>query len=135
VDAQQAHDLVHRDALEAWPHVVALIESGRDDLMAGMLLEDVVYSDQLPALIDAIEMQAKRSVRFRRCLLTSGPALGGKGGPEMDRIFKLIDEAEAELATVVEFDEESELRSVWNTIRPLLTRKIVIFKRRQRSGD
>lgn len=130
----ELHDLVHRDPVSAWPHVVRAIEHGRYD-GTYPLLEDVIYSDQLPELIDKIEEAARRSSSFRRHLMDIGPGLGGKGGPEMERIFILVRNAEAEFAVVVEFDDESELKSLrrWpSTIPAAIRGKTVIFKRRGR---
>lgn len=137
MDAEQLHRLVHRDPLAAWPHVVALIETGHHADEQLRLLEDLVYSDQLAELIDGIEEQARRSKHFRLALLTCGDALGGRGGPEMDRIFKVIADAEAELATVIELDREREIRSPHAanaSLRAALHGKILIYRRR-RSND
>lgn len=138
MDAAELHDLVHRDAAAAWPHVVELIETGAQTNDVLTLLEDVVYSDQLPELIDEIEAQARKSQKLRLALLTCGPALGGRGGPEMDRISKLIQSAEDELATVYWFNDESELRSLSSFRKSLpatLQGKHVIFKRRSKSDE
>jgi len=54
----------------------------------------------------------------------------------MERIFKLMQDAEAELATVVEFADERELRSVRSlgrTLRVMVGRKILIYKRKPRT--
>lgn len=130
----ELHDLVLRDPVSAWPHVARVIEHGRHDGRYP-LLEDAIYSDQLPELIDEIEEAARRSSSFRRHLMDIGPFLGGKGGPEMERIFILVRNAEAEFAVVVEFDDESELKSLrrWaSTIPAAIRGKTVIFKRRGR---
>ena len=95
-----------------------------------------MYSEELPELIDRIEEQARRSKRFRFALLSCGDELGGRGGPEMERIFKLMQDAEAELATVVEFEDERELRSLHSlgrTLRAMVGRKILIYKRKPRT--
>lgn len=76
--------------------VVALIEADGHWESQATLLEDLVYSEQLPRLIDSIEELAQQSERFRRALVSSRDALGGRGGPEVERIFKLIDDAEWE---------------------------------------
>lgn len=107
VHLKELHDLVHRDPVAAWPEVVRVIERGRYDLDYP-LLEDVIYSDHLPELIDQIETAARKSKRFRRHPMDIGPGLGGKGGPGMERIFSLVGCAEAEFAVVVEFDHESD---------------------------
>ncbi len=99
----QVHELVHRDPVTAWPHVIALIERDGPKAHELGLLADLVYSHELPELIDRIEEEARRSKPFRYALLDCGDVLGGRGGPEMDRIFKLMQDAEDELATVVEF--------------------------------
>lgn len=126
----ELHELVHRDPVAAWPHVADLIDAGPDHAHL-LLLEDVIYSEQLPQLIEAIELRAAQSRRFREALLWCGDALGGKGGPEMERIFRIIEDAERELATVIEFDDESELHRPVNVLRGMLPGKRVIFKRRQ----
>jgi hypothetical protein len=131
----ELHKLVHRDPLAAWPHVVESIEAGREGDKHYLLVEDLVYSNALPALIDQIEAQAGRSERFRLALLNAAASLGGRGGAEMDRIWRLIDAAEAELATVIEFDDESELqslRALWETTKAAPHNKMVIFRRRDR---
>lgn len=138
MDREQLHQLVHRDPIAAWPDIVTLIDAGQSGLDSRELLEDLIYSDRLPDLIDQIEEQARRSKRFRLALLDSGPALGGRGGPEIERIFKLIDEAEAELATVVEFEYETEIRSphaLVHRARAILSGKQLIFKRRRHPND
>lgn len=73
---------------------------------------------------------AARSQRFREALLWCGDALGGKGDPEMDRIFKLIADAEAELATVVEFDDEADLRRLRGVLPMVRGGKMIIYRRR-----
>jgi hypothetical protein len=139
------HELVHKEPLAAWPHVVSLIEAGQESdeqtLLVSdeqtLLVEDLVYSNALPALIDQIEEQAGRSKRFRFALLNAAASLGGRGGPEMDRIWKLIDAAEAELATVIEFDDESELqssRALRETMKAAPHNKMLIIRRRARQS-
>jgi len=135
---EAVHDLAHRDPIAAWPHVVDLIETDWRRAQELDLLTDLVYSEELPALIALIEQQAKRSKEFRRALLDSGPTFGGRGGPEMDRIFKLVGDAEEELATVVYFDDERELRSVRVFLRTLsasVRGKALICRRRRTPGD
>ncbi len=130
------HELVHRDPIAAWPHVIALIEADGAKADELDLLADLVYSHKLPELIDRIEEQARRSKPFRYALLDCGDELGGRGGPEMDRIFKLLREAEAELATVVEYEDERELRSLRSlgrTVRAMVGGKMLIFKRKRQT--
>jgi len=136
VKPDQVHELVHRDPITAWPHVIALVEADGAKAHELGLLADLVYSEELPELIDRIEEQARRSKRFRFALLSCGDELGGRGGPEMERIFKLVQDAEAELATVVNYEDERELRSVRSlgrTLRAMIGRKILIYKRKPRT--
>ncbi len=53
----QVHELVHRDPVTAWPHVIALIERDGPKAHELGLLADLVYSEELPELIDRIEEQ------------------------------------------------------------------------------
>ncbi len=54
----------------------------------------------------------------------------------MERIFKLVQDAEAELATVVKYEDERELRSLRSlgrTLRAMLGGKMLIYKRKPRT--
>ena len=96
------HIKVHVDPVGAWDEVCEVLETSDDPIWALTLLEDVIYSHALPLLIDDIERRAHESRRFRAWLVSAGDALGGKGGPEMERIFKLQRQFESEFTQAIE---------------------------------
>ncbi len=104
VDYEQLHRLAHDDPRAAWLEIVALIERGAPWDQQSDLLGDVVFSDALPELIEDVEHAFHRSSRFQRALLTAHAGLGGKAGPEMDRIDSLVQLAERRHAVIVEFE-------------------------------
>ncbi|MCC6618001.1 MAG: hypothetical protein IT341_03055 [Chloroflexi bacterium] len=105
LEYEELHELVHRDAKLAWPHVLALIERNRGSADHQVqLIGDIVFSDALPDLIDDIERAFAESERFQRVIMWTSPEFGGRGGPEVDRLWKLVDEAERRHAYVREVD-------------------------------
>jgi hypothetical protein len=105
VDYEALHEMVHRNAKEAWPQVLAFIErGGGSELEGSHFIGDIAFSDALPGLIDDIERAFARSARLQKAILWSSAELGGIAGPEIDRLWKLVEEAERRHAVVREFD-------------------------------
>jgi LAO/AO transport system kinase len=62
------------------------------------LMEDLFYSDELDALLPAIESRARQSAQFRRQLVYTSHGVGGKGGRAVERFLALAREFEPEVA-------------------------------------
>jgi LAO/AO transport system kinase len=60
------------------------------------LMEDLFYSNELEALLPAIEKRARQSAPFRRQLVFAGRSVGGKAGTAVDRFLALASEFEPE---------------------------------------
>ncbi len=105
MDYEQIHQLAHNDPRAAWPHIVALIDRRAPwDVTTSELLSDIAFSDALPELVDDWEAALHRSPRFQKALLWAQYDLGGKGGPEMDRIHRLVELAEQRHAVIIDVE-------------------------------
>lgn len=137
MEYEELHQLVHRDAKQAWPHALAFIErDGGSAEDRGQLISDIVYSAALPELMDNVERAFANSERFQQAILWSSPEFGGRGGPEMDRLWKLVDEAERRNAHVYEVDSlerppRFRIGAWWASMRG----KSVIYRVRRRGPD
>ena len=64
--------------------------------LSGTLMEDLFHSNELEALMPAIEERARQSAPFRRQLVFTGRTVGGKGGSAAERFLALVSEFEPE---------------------------------------
>jgi hypothetical protein len=101
-EAERLEQAIHGGlALEAFPAVAAVIEREVERgkwYEPDTLMEDLFFSNELDQILPLIEAKARESRPFRRQLVYTMHSFGGKGGPAIDRLFKLADEFRAEFA-------------------------------------
>lgn len=134
MEYEALHELVHHDAKQAWPHVLAFIErNGGSADQQSQLIGDVVFSEALPDLINDIEQAFAGSERFQKVIMWSSPEFGGRGGAEVERLWRLVDEAERRHAYVREVDSlEKAPRFSFGAWWAAMTGKAIIYRVRSR---